>query len=115
MRKYKAMKFQLRGMKFFNIYNAKVNILHISNIYFLTFSFQSKVPPLTPSTNKKVNEILKTTYATWDKDSERSAVPKDARSWTKEHVRLWLSWAMREFSFEGVNFSQFVQQFQVCI
>ena len=70
---------------------------------------------MTPSTNKKVNEILKTTYATWDKDSERSAVPKDARSWTKEHVRLWLSWAMREFSFEGVNFSQFVQQFQVCI
>ena len=62
-----------------------------------------------------MNEILKTTYATWDKDSERSAVPKDARSWTKEHVRLWLSWAMREFSFEGVNFSQFVQQFQVCI
>lgn len=60
-----------------------------------------------------MNEILKTTYATWDKDSERSAVPKDARSWTKEHVRLWLSWAMREFSFEGVNFSQFVQQFQI--
>ena len=83
----------------------------ISNINIDIF----QVPPLTPSTNKKVNEILKTTYATWDKDSERSAVPKDARSWTKEHVRLWLSWAMREFSFEGVNFSQFVQQFQVCI
>ena len=71
------------------------------------------MPPLTPSSNKKVNEILKTTYATWDKDSERSAVPKDARNWTKEHVRHWLSWAMREFSFEGLNFSQFVQQFQV--
>ena len=62
-----------------------------------------------------MNEILKTTYATWDKDSERSAVPKDARNWTKEHVRHWLSWAMREFSFEGLNFSQFVQQFQVRI
>ena len=71
------------------------------------------MPPLTPSSNKKVNEILKTTYATWDKDSQLKAVPKDARNWTKEHVKHWLSWAMREFSFEGLNFSQFVQQFQV--
>ena len=72
-----------------------------------------KVPPLTPSSNKKVNEVLKTTYATWDKDSERSAVPKDPRNWTKEHVRHWLTWAIREFSLAGPNFSQFVQQFQV--
>ena len=114
MRKQKSLKFQLRGMKFFNIYNAKVNILHhISNIYFLTFSFQSKVPPLTPSTNKKVGDALKSTYNTWNKETERSAVPKDPRSWTKEHVRHWLTWAIREFSLDGPNFSQFVQQFQV--
>lgn len=73
----------------------------------------SQVPPLTPSSNKKVNEVLKTTYATWDKDSERSAVPKDPRNWTKEHVRHWLTWAIREFSLAGPNFSQFVQQFQI--
>ena len=71
------------------------------------------MPPLTPSSNKKVGEVLKTTYATWEKDSERSAVPKDPRNWTKEHVKHWLSWAIREFSLSGANFSQFVQQFQV--
>ncbi len=70
-----------------------------------------QVPPLTPSTNKKVNEVLKTTYATWDKDSERLAVPRDPRVWTKDHVGHWLSWAINEFSFP--NSSQFVQQFQV--
>jgi hypothetical protein len=78
----------------------------------LPSSFQ-QVPPLTPSSNKKVNEVLKTTYATWDKDSERLAVPKDPRVWTKEHVGHWLSWAIREFSLAGPNSSQFVQQFQV--
>ena len=72
----------------------------------------SQVPPLTPSSTKKVGEALKTTYATWEKFSERSAVPKDPRSWTKAHVKHWLSWAFREFSFEA-NVSQFVQQFQV--
>ena len=106
-------------MKFFSIYNAQFdNILHInkdSNIFFSTFSFQSKVPPLTPSTNKKVGDALKSTYNTWNKETERSAVPKDPRSWTKEHVRHWLTWAIREFSLDGPNFSQFVQQFQVSV
>ena len=69
---------------------------------------------MTPSTNKKVGDALKSTYNTWNKETERSAVPKDPRSWTKEHVRHWLTWAIREFSLDGPNFSQFVQQFQVC-
>ena len=81
---------------------------------FLTLAFFIfKVPPLTPSTNKKVGDALKSTYNTWNKETERSAVPKDPRSWTKEHVRHWLTWAIREFSLDGPNFSQFVQQFQV--
>lgn len=73
------------------------------------FSFQ--VPPLTPSTNKKVGEVLKTTYATWEKDAERLCIPRDPRTWTPDHVGHWLSWAIREFSLQ--NFTQFVQQFQV--
>ena len=81
---------------------------------FLTLGFLLfQVPPLTPSTIKKVGDALKSTYNTWNKEIVRSAVPKDPRSWTKEHVRHWLTWAIREFSLDGPNFSQFVQQFQV--
>lgn len=72
-----------------------------------------QVPPLTPSTNKKVGEVLKTTYATWEKDAERLCIPRDPRMWTPDHVGHWLSWAIREFSLAGPNFTQFVQQFQV--
>ena len=69
---------------------------------------------MTPSTNKKVGEVLKTTYLGWNKETESSAVPKDPRSWTKENVRHWLTWAIREFSLAEPNCTQFVQQFQVC-
>ena len=66
-----------------------------------------QVPPLTPSTNKAVHAALKTTYATWDKDSERLQVPRDPQSWSKEHVSHWLSWAIREFSLTGLDSTQF--------
>merc|ERR1712223_1883489 len=69
-----------------------------------------QVTPLTPSTK---GFVLKTSYASWDKDSERLGVSKDPRSWTKEHVSHWLSWAIREFSLAEPNYSQFVQQFQI--
>eukprot|EP00095_Tigriopus_kingsejongensis_P003464 maker-scaffold13_size735724-snap-gene-4.8 protein:Tk03464 transcript:maker-scaffold13_size735724-snap-gene-4.8-mRNA-1 annotation:"hypothetical protein BRAFLDRAFT_125635" len=72
-----------------------------------------QVPPLTPSTNKKVNEVLKTTYASWEKDSERLAVPRDPKMWSKEDVGHWLSWAIREFSLAGPNSTHFAQQFQM--
>jgi hypothetical protein len=78
-----------------------------------TFTLIDQVPPLTPSSNKKVGEVLKTTYATWDKDSERLGVPRDPRSWSKDHVKHWLTWAVREFSLAGPDFAHFVQQFQV--
>ena len=71
---------------------------------------QLQVTPLTPSTK---GFVLKTSYASWDKDSERLGVSKDPRLWTKEHVTHWLSWAIREFSLAEPNYSQFVQQFQV--
>jgi len=57
--------------------------------------------------------MLKTTYATWDKDSERLSVPRDPRAWTREHVGHWLDWAIREFSLAGPNSTQFLQQFQI--
>ena len=79
---------------------------------FLTrHSLIQQVPPLTPSTNKKINESLKETYATWGKDSERLQVPRDPQSWSKEHVGHWLSWAIREFNLTGLT-GQF-EQFRV--
>ena len=69
-----------------------------------------QVTQLTPSTK---GFVLKTSYASWDKDSERLGVSKDPRLWTKEHVTHWLAWAIREFSLAEPNYSQFVQQFQV--
>ena len=95
----------------------KLNCAHskkIREIYsFLSVSVRIKVPPLTPSTNKKVGEVLKTTYASWERDSERLGVPKNPRNWSKDHVGHWLAWAIREFSLAGPNSSQFVQSFQV--
>ena len=99
-------------------FDTKIDIIQSNNFVmycFFNFVFLLKVPPLTPSTNKKVGDALKSTYNTWNKETERSAVPKDPRSWTKEHVRHWLTWAIREFSLDGPNFSQFVQQFQVSV
>ena len=80
---------------------------------FIHSCLSPKVPPLTPSTNKKVGEVLKTTYASWERDSERLGVPKNPRNWSKDHVGHWLAWAIREFSLAGPNSSQFVQSFQV--
>ena len=95
----------------------KLNCAHskkIREIYsFLSVSVRIKVPPLTPSTNKKVGEVLKTTYASWERDSERLGVPKNPRNWSKDHVGHWLAWAIREFSLAGPNSSQFAQSFQV--
>ena len=80
-------------------------------IFVTRHSSLQQVPPLTPSTNKKINESLKETYATWGKDSERLQVPRDPQSWSKEHVGHWLSWAIREFNLTGLT-GQF-EQFRV--
>jgi len=74
-----------------------------------------QVPPLTPSTKQRFNDVLKTTYASWDNHSERLAIPKDPRVWSREHIGHWLKWAIREFSFSEPNLSQFAMQFQVGI
>ncbi|MCP3668232.1 MAG: hypothetical protein GY696_38050, partial [Gammaproteobacteria bacterium] len=66
------------------------------------------IPPLTPGTNKNFSDVIKTTYGTWDKDSERLGVPRDPRLWSHEHVAHWLSWAIREFSLQGPHIDTFV-------
>ena len=68
----------------------------------------STVPPLTPGTNKNFGDVLKTTYVTWDKDSERLGIPRDPRLWSQDHVSHWLSWAIREFSLQGPHIDTFV-------
>ena len=64
--------------------------------------------PFTPSTNKNFGDVLKTTYVTWDKDSERLGIPRDPRLWSQDHVSHWLSWAIREFSLQGPHIDTFV-------
>ena len=66
-------------------------------------------PPLTPGSSKNFGDVLKTTYGTWDKDSERLGVPRDPRLWSQENVSTWLSWAIREFSLgQGPHIDTFV-------
>jgi c-ets proto-oncogene protein len=59
------------------------------------------------------SDVLKTTYGTWDVDSERLGVPRDPRHWTEEHVAHWLSWAIREFSLQGPHIDTFVSSLRM--
>ena len=68
----------------------------------------TSLPPFTPSTNKNFGDVLKTTYGTWDKDSERLGISRDPRLWTQAHVSAWISWAIREFSLHGPHIDTFV-------
>ncbi|XP_046659039.1 ETS-like protein pointed isoform X3 [Homalodisca vitripennis] len=67
----------------------------------------TQVPPLTPGTNKKMTEALKASFASWEKEQIKLNIVKDPRQWTENHVAHWLSWAIREFSLEGVQLHQF--------
>ncbi|ALC46024.1 pnt [Drosophila busckii] len=58
----------------------------------------STMPPFTPGTNGKVNEVLKASFASWEKEVQKCNITKDPREWTEEHVIYWLSWAKNEFS-----------------
>jgi len=75
----------------------------------------SSVPvPLTPGSNKSFGDVLKTTYGTWDKDSERLGIPRDPRLWSQDHVSHWLSWAIREFSLgSGAHIESFVSHLKM--
>ncbi|XP_055324071.1 ETS-like protein pointed isoform X2 [Sitodiplosis mosellana] len=65
------------------------------------------MPPLTPGTNKKLAEVLKASFASWEKEAQNRNITKDPRHWSEEHVVCWLSWATKEFSLECVNIEAF--------
>jgi len=64
--------------------------------------------PVVGSDNRHFGDVLKTTYGTWDTDSERLGIPRDPRLWSHAHVSHWLSWAIREFSLHGPHIDTFV-------
>ncbi|XP_023235400.1 protein c-ets-1-A isoform X3 [Centruroides vittatus] len=63
----------------------------------------TQVPPLTPGTNQKMTQALRASFSSWEKEREQQNIPKDPRQWSEMDVAHWLSWAIREFSLEGVN------------
>ncbi|KAH8356357.1 hypothetical protein KR084_005632 [Drosophila pseudotakahashii] len=65
------------------------------------------LPPLTPGTNRKVNEVLKASFASWEKEVQNCNITKDPREWTEEHVIYWLNWAKNEFSLLSMNLDPF--------
>merc|ERR1712106_1254765 len=65
------------------------------------------VPPLTPGTTKKMTDALRASFESWEKDRERHNITKDPKQWTEEHVRMWLMWAIKDFSLEGISIQEF--------
>ena len=80
----------------------------------LILAAQSTAPPLTPGSHKNFGDVLKNTYGTWDKDSERLGIPRDPRLWSQENVSHWLAWAIREFSLQGPHCDTFVSHLAMC-
>uniref|UniRef100_A0A1A9X2E5 PNT domain-containing protein n=1 Tax=Glossina brevipalpis TaxID=37001 RepID=A0A1A9X2E5_9MUSC len=67
----------------------------------------TQIPPLTPGTNRKVAEVLKASFASWEKEVQNCNITKDPREWTEEHVIYWLNWAIKEFSLVSMNLDPF--------
>ncbi|KAJ6637442.1 ETS-like protein pointed [Pseudolycoriella hygida] len=57
----------------------------------------TQMPPLTPGTNKKMIEVLKESFKSWEEAAQERNITKDPRQWTEDHVVLWLDWAKDEF------------------
>lgn len=67
----------------------------------------AQVPPLTPGTNQKMTQALRASFSSWEKERAELNIPKDPRQWKEMDVVHWLSWAIREFSLEGVSVQNF--------
>ena len=77
---------------------------------------QLSSPPYSeqPSSDmKSISDVLKSTYATWDRVREGLWIGRDPRDWSQDHVAHWLSWAIREFNLTGLT-GQF-EQFRVSV
>ncbi|CRK94673.1 CLUMA_CG008173, isoform A [Clunio marinus] len=100
------------GIKPFNN-NLNNNNTNALNHYSLMNKFQKpsrdqpQMPPLTPGTNKKLTDVLKQSFASWDKEVQSYKISKDPRQWTSEHIKYWLEWVKREFTLEISNIDAF--------
>lgn len=65
------------------------------------------VPPLTPGTNQKMSQALVESFRNFGEEQRRHGIPKDPNQWSEQQVLQWLSWAIREFSLEGVQLHSF--------
>ncbi|KAH8023449.1 hypothetical protein HPB51_014698 [Rhipicephalus microplus] len=77
---------------------------------FLLAELPTQVPPLTPGTNQKMTQALTASFSSWEKERESLNIVKDPRQWSEMDVANWLSWAIREFSLEGVNMPTFAMK-----
>ena len=60
---------------------------------------------VTLDTAKNFGDVLKTTYSSWGSHSSQLGIPRDPSVWSREQVSQWLSWAMKEFSLQGLQVS----------
>ncbi|TDG47454.1 hypothetical protein AWZ03_006182 [Drosophila navojoa] len=89
----------------FHLKAHKLQQLHTSNGKLR--DVPTALPPLTPGTNRKVNEVLKASFASWEKEVQNCNITKDPREWTEEHVIYWLNWAKNEFSLLSMDLGPF--------
>ncbi|KAM8707433.1 hypothetical protein ACLKA7_011509 [Drosophila subpalustris] len=89
----------------FHLKAHKLQQLHTSNGKLR--DVPTALPPLTPGTNRKVNEVLKASFASWEKEVQNCNITKDPREWTEEHVIYWLNWAKNEFSLISMDLGPF--------
>ncbi|VDP00037.1 unnamed protein product [Soboliphyme baturini] len=66
-----------------------------------------QLPPLTPVTNQKLSQALRSSYASFDAERIRLNISKNPLHWSPHQVRQWLYWAIREFSLQGVVVEHF--------
>ncbi|XP_036324489.1 ETS-like protein pointed isoform X3 [Rhagoletis pomonella] len=92
-------KFHLRAHKLQQLHTAGAKLKDVP----------TQIPPLTPGTNRKVAEVLKASFASWEKEVQNCNITKDPREWTEEHVIYWLNWAIKEFSLVSMNLEPFIK------
>lgn len=64
---------------FFEIYHIYLPMYIIANLFFsflLLIDVPTALPPLTPGTNRKVNEVLKASFASWEKEVQNCNITK---------------------------------------
>ncbi|XP_065372109.1 ETS-like protein pointed isoform X2 [Calliphora vicina] len=91
----------------FNLKTHKIQQLYTTNGKLKDVPTQ--IPPLTPGTNRKVAEVLKASFASWEKEVQNCNITKDPRQWTEEHVIYWINWAIKEFSLVTMNHEPFLK------